>query len=59
MFGASLRTERYRYTEWDEGAAGSELYDHLTDAGETHNLADDPSQAALVARLGALLRGDG
>jgi uncharacterized sulfatase len=59
VFGASLRTERYRYTEWDEGAAGSELYDHLTDAGETRNLADDPSQAALVARLGALLRGDG
>ncbi len=35
--GASVRTERYRYTEWPDGS--QELYDHLDDPGETRNLA--------------------
>ena len=57
VLGVSMRGERYRYTEWDEGEAGRELYDHASDPHETRNLADDPSQAALVARLSAELRG--
>ncbi|MBW2271031.1 MAG: sulfatase [Deltaproteobacteria bacterium] len=56
VFGATLRTEHHRYTEWDEGAAGRELYDHRSDSDEARNLADDPSQAAVVARLSAALR---
>ena len=31
FFGYSLRTPRWRYTEWDEGAQGRELYDHDAD----------------------------
>ena len=28
--GRSVRTERWRYTEWDGGKRGAELYDHET-----------------------------
>ena len=31
IFGYSLRTPRWRYTEWDEGQQGRELYDHDAD----------------------------
>jgi iduronate 2-sulfatase len=37
--GKSVVTERYRYTEWDGGKAGSEFYDHETDPNEWTNLA--------------------
>lgn len=49
--GASVRTERYRYTEWDGGRAGRELYDYQTDPGENHNLADDSRQSKLAADM--------
>lgn len=41
IFGRSVRTDRYRYTEWDEGREGCELYDYETDPGEHVNLADE------------------
>jgi arylsulfatase A-like enzyme len=44
--GRSIRTERWRYTEWDEGRAGVELYDHANDPQEGKNLAGDPESAA-------------
>ncbi|NWG13992.1 MAG: sulfatase-like hydrolase/transferase [Acidobacteria bacterium] len=54
--GKSVRTERWRYTEWDEGRRGVELYDHRRDPGELHNLADDPRYAENRAALSDLLR---
>ncbi len=39
--GRSVRTARWRYTEWDEGRQGTELYDHDTDPAEHVNLAGD------------------
>jgi arylsulfatase A-like enzyme len=54
--GYSVRTERSRYTEWDAGRAGTELYDHETDPKEYRNLANDPDHAGTVAELKALLR---
>jgi uncharacterized sulfatase len=54
--GYSVRTERWRYTEWDEGRQGVELYDHQTDPNEYINLADDPKRRAVVQQLKALLR---
>jgi uncharacterized sulfatase len=50
--GVSVRTARYRYTEWPDGS--EELYDHATDPGETRNLVRDPAAAAALAELRAL-----
>lgn len=55
-WGYSIRTERWRYTEWLEGKAGRELYDHRNDGGEVTNLADAPEHAALVAELSSQLK---
>jgi uncharacterized sulfatase len=57
FMGRSVRTERWRYTEWDDGKQGIELYDHDNDPREHRNLAGDPAQARVVAELRALLRG--
>jgi len=50
--GVSVRTVRYRYTEWPDGS--EELYDHANDPGETRNLVRDPAAAATLAELRAL-----
>lgn len=55
--GRSVRTEKYRYTEWDGGAAGVELYDQDADPKELKNLAADPAQAKTIEGLKALLAG--
>jgi uncharacterized sulfatase len=54
--GRSARTERWRYTEWDEGRAGVELYDHDLDPLEIRNLANRPELAETTRALAALLR---
>ncbi|HEY1110979.1 MAG TPA: sulfatase/phosphatase domain-containing protein, partial [Opitutaceae bacterium] len=54
-WGRSVRTARWRCTEWDEGRNGVELYDHDTDPGEFTNLANDPKHAATLKELRALL----
>jgi iduronate 2-sulfatase len=51
IMGYSVRTEHWRYTEWDGGAAGVELYDHLKDPNEYANLANDPNSAKTIAEL--------
>ena len=53
--GNSVRTERHRYIEWDEGRKGRQLYDHDTDPHELHNLAEDPGHAGTVAEMKRLL----
>jgi len=49
--GRSVRNERYRYTEWDGGKEGAELYDYQTDPNEFTNLVRNPQAAPVVASM--------
>ena len=49
--GYSLRTDRWRYTEWDDGKLGAELYDHANDPKELTNLAKDPAHHQTLEEL--------
>ncbi len=57
VLGASVRTERWRYTEWDEGRMGVELYDHKNEPNEWRNLANNPKFADVVKGMKELLKG--
>lgn len=54
--GYSIRTADFRYTEWNRGREGVELYDHRRDAGERNNVAFDPAYAEAAAYLRRRLR---
>jgi uncharacterized sulfatase len=56
FMGYSVRTERWRYSEWDDGKRGRELYDQDGDPGEMHNRATDPKYAKTMAEMQTLLR---
>ncbi len=63
VMGHSIRTERYRYTEWDMGSRGSELYDYQADPREVHNAAADSKmdsvKSGLRSRLHEIVRARG
>lgn len=54
--GYTLRTPEWRYTEWEEGREGRQLYDHLKDPREQANLAESPAYADRVGELSRRLR---
>jgi len=54
--GYSIRNQRWRYTEWNRGKAGIELYDHDHDPEETTNLAQHPEYASVIQSLSKELR---
>jgi len=54
--GVSMRSGRWRYTVWNGGEAGRQLYDHNSDPHELKNLADLPDHAATVQALDAEMR---
>ena len=56
FLGRSVRTERWRYTEWDEGRRGSALFDHQSDPHEMRNLAGEAAHAGTVNEMKKLLR---
>ena len=56
FFGYSLRTPRWRYTEWDGGDAGRELYDHDNDPRELTNLAENDEHNAAREELAVALK---
>ncbi len=53
--GYSIRTKRYRYTEWrafrGEKILARELYDHENDPEETQNLSDQKGQVETITQL--------
>jgi uncharacterized sulfatase len=54
--GRSVRTERWHYVEWDEGRAGSMLFESTRDPNELKNLAAEPAYAKTVREMKDLLR---
>lgn len=53
--GRSVRTDRWRYTEWDDGSRGIELYDHQKDPRELVNLSAESDLASTRERLRQLI----
>jgi iduronate 2-sulfatase len=60
VMGYSMRTDRYRYTEWQDFGCGDvlerELYDHGVNHAEINNLAEEADYAGTVADLSRQLR---
>ena len=60
VMGYSMRTERFRYTEWRDRRSGNvmarELYDHDKDPHENVNTADKPKYKQDVQRLSRMLK---
>jgi len=58
MTGSTVKNSKWRYSEWDEGREGRELYDQLRDPIEYNNLAEDPEYAEVVKEMKVLLHND-
>ncbi|WP_372726078.1 sulfatase [Novipirellula sp.] len=60
VMGRSVRTPRYRYTEWRDwetnNIVASELYDHEVDPLETVNVVADPASADAIQACQRLYR---
>jgi uncharacterized sulfatase len=55
--GRAVRTEHWRYVEWgEEGSAGMELYDQVSDSQEMNNLAGKAEHSERIEGLQKLLR---
>ena len=55
VMGYSIRTERFRYTEWGGGDLGTELYDHETDPKELDNKVNDTKYAKHLKEMRGLM----
>jgi iduronate 2-sulfatase len=57
VHGYSIRTERYRYSMWDEGREGEEFYDYARDPREMNNLVRvEGPHRAIQQQMSARLR---
>jgi iduronate 2-sulfatase len=55
FLGRTVKTREWRYTEWDDGNKGTELYDELNDPIEYRNLAGDHAYDSVRAVLSSLM----
>ncbi|MFK5924962.1 MAG: sulfatase [Verrucomicrobiota bacterium] len=59
VMGRSMKTERYRFTEWTNSKGDFrvvELYDHQNDSEENQNVANLPENRELIKKLTKRLR---
>jgi len=56
VIGRSVRTDRYRYTNWETHGGGEELYDHVKDPGEFTNLANKPEAKKVLEQHREMLK---
>lgn len=56
VLGRTVIADNWRYTEWDGGREGRELYLRTDDPGEYRNRIADPTQREAVKRGAALLQ---
>ena len=56
FMGYTIRTDRWRYTEWDAGTRGTELYDVKADPDELRNVAGLPIHRETVTDMQRRLR---
>jgi arylsulfatase A-like enzyme len=60
IMGYTMRTQRFRYTEWQDRKTGKvmarELYDHKKDPKENVNAATDPQYKRHIRRLARMLK---
>lgn len=59
VMGYSVRTENYRYTEWQEVISGEvlarELYDHSIDSQENTNQAEKQEYKSIIKKMSEIL----
>jgi arylsulfatase A-like enzyme len=58
--GDSVKTDRYRYTEWrrkDGGIYARMLYDHSVDLVENVNISELPENKELIEKLSGMIQG--
>ena len=56
LLGHTIRTKRYRYTEWADRKHGIELYDYDDDPEEITNLAKSASHKDILKRMQTLMQ---
>jgi iduronate 2-sulfatase len=60
LMGYAMRTDRYRYVEWQDRNSGQivtqELYDHQSDPAENENIAVQEANKELLTQLSAQLK---
>lgn len=54
-FGYTIRTPRWRYTEWNNSENGRELYDHKSDPLEQNNLVEETQLGEVAIELSQTL----
>jgi iduronate 2-sulfatase len=64
VMGYTIKTDRYRYTEWIKTSTDElmarDLFDHQSDPDENVNIAHDPENTDIINKLSSLLdRGKG